>query len=288
MTEEKRLEFTKNYKEALTMYPKPTRIHDVKTSFGTVRVYEYLPDVIGDATPLVFFHGHYASSLMWAPNLDAFIQKAPLYLLDFIDEPGLSRQRKALKNHLEQALYLEEVFKKLRLRKFHLIGVSLGGWKAVNYAYYYPKRVASLVLLDPVSVFSPLSKEIILQYFSSLFKKVNMVRYLLNGEKLPTGNPFTKTISMAMNDFFFGTAFPLGTRKKALKSLTCPVLAIMAGKSPLHDGDMGMRNGRKWVKSIEIENWQDASHALSFEFAEEINAKISVFIQRWEEKRKRL
>lgn len=281
-SEEKRLTFTRTYLEALKEYPQPTRIHDIKTSFGVVRVYEYLPKQRTGMKPIVFFHGHYASSLMWQPNVEAFLNKAPLYLIDFLDEPGLSRQRRAFRRHKDEASYLEEVFRKLKLRKFHLIGVSLGGWKAVNYSYYYPKRVSSLILLDPVSVFTPLSRQIVFRYLGSLLKEKNMVEYLLNGQKLPQDNPFAKTISMAMNDFEFGTAFPLGTRKKALKSLKCPVLGIMAGKSPLHDGNRGMKKGRKWVSSIEIENWRDASHALSFELAKEVNERMDSFIKRVE------
>ncbi len=282
-SEEKRAEFIKAYEEALENYPKPSRILDVKTMFGLVRVYEYLPKEQKDTTPMVFFHGHYASSLMWQPNLIPFIDEVPIYLLDFLDEPGLSRQRKAFKNNAEQASCLESVFKKLKLAKFHLVGVSLGGWKAVNYAFFYPKRVRSLILLDPVSVFTRLSKEIVFRYLGSLFKEYDMVKYLLNGDKLPPDNSFAKTINIAMSDFYFGTAFPLGTRKTALKSLTCPVLAIMAGKSPLHDANQAVRSGRKWVKNIEIENWKDATHGFSFELADEVNEKMRLFIKRIEE-----
>ncbi len=109
-----------------------------------------------------------------------------------------------------------------------------------------------------------------------------MVEYLLNGQKIPQGNPFSKTIDMAMNDFEFGTAFPLGTRKKALKSLKCPVLALMAGKSPLHDSNLTVNNGLRWVKTIQIENWKDATHGFSFEMAKEVNKKIKVFLKRIE------
>lgn len=279
-TEEKRLLFNATYEEAFRTYPEPTRVLDLKTSFGMVRVYEYLPEDKKDVKPIVFFHGHYASSLMWLPNIKVFLGRYPLYLLDFLDEPGLSKQFRPFKNHKDQAFYLEEVFQELKLLEFHLWGVSLGGWKAVNYCEYYPKRVSSLILLDPVSVFSPLSKQIVFQYLGSLFKEHNMVEYLLNGEELPDDNSFSKTIHMAMNDFQFGTAFPLGTRKKALKSLECHVLAIMAGKSPLHDSNLAVKNGRKWVKFIDIENWEDASHALSFELAPQVNKKIEMFIRR--------
>lgn len=282
-SDEKRLIFNQAYLEALELYPKPTRIHDIKTSFGVVRIYEYLPKEKTRNKPIVFFHGHYASSLMWTPNIESFSNEAPLYSIDFIDEPGLSRQRRPFRSHKDEALYLEEVFKQIRVKKFHLLGVSLGGWKAVNYTHYYPNRVASLILLDPVSVFSPLSKEIVFRYLGSLFKEHNMVEYLLNGQELPQENPFSKTINMAMNDFEFGTAFPLGTRKNALKSLKSPVLALMAGKSPLHDSNLAVKNGRKWVKTIEIENWKDATHGFSFELAEEVNKKIKLFLSRIEE-----
>ncbi len=281
-TDEKRVIFHQAYLEALEIFPKATRSIDIKTSFGVVRIYEFLPKVKTHNTPIVFFHGHYASSLMWIPNIESFLNEAPLYVIDFIDEPGLSIQTRAFRNHKEEALYLEEVFRKIGVKKFHIIGVSLGGWKAVNYAYYYPNRVASLILLDPVSVFSPLSKEIVFRYLGSLFKEHNMVEYLLNGQKIPQGNPFSKTIDMAMNDFEFGTAFPLGTRKKALKSLKCPVLALMAGKSPLHDSNLAVNNGLRWVKTIQIENWKDATHGFSFEMAKEVNKKIKVFLKRIE------
>jgi pimeloyl-ACP methyl ester carboxylesterase len=86
---------------------------DAPTSFGTVRVYRF--DGPSAGAPVVVLPGRNASTPMWRANL-----------------PGLLQHRSVI--------------------GVDLLGVSIGGWTAVNYAARRPGHAASLVLLDPAEI----------------------------------------------------------------------------------------------------------------------------------------
>src|SRR5699024_12159371 len=86
----------------------------------------------------------------------------PVYTIYLLGEPGMSKQSVPIKNQKDQARWLAEVIYGLGLEKVHLIGVSIGGWTAMNLVRYYPKNIASVSLLDPVFVFAPISLKMII------------------------------------------------------------------------------------------------------------------------------
>lgn len=278
--EKARKDFVKAYREVFASFPEPRTIYDVKTSFGIVRVYYYENERTRMKVPLLLLHGRYTSSLMWKDNLPALISKYPVYMIDIIGEPGLSIQTRPFVRSWDQAVWLEEMLVKLKLEKISLVGASMGGWAAVNYLRYFKGRVKNLILLDPVFVFSPISPRTVWQFLLFQLTREKMLPFLLNEKKVPLVDAMGKTVKIGMWKFFYRSPIPFRIKIRELKEIRCPVLTIMAGRSPLHDSEKAVSFGKGAVRNIEIENWKHASHALTFELSDAVNRRMLSFLEK--------
>lgn len=275
----RRMEFLHHYDKAMRLLPKPRTIYDVETSFGTVRVYYYASKGSEGKIPLLLLHGHYASSIMWQPNLLPLSERVPVYSLDLLGEPGRSMLHKPLWKAKDQALWLKEVMEKLGIASAIFMGSSMGGYYAVNFARFYQESAAGLILLDPVFVFSGVSAHTVKEFLRMGFNKDKMIPFLLNRKDFPFKDNLGKSINLGLKYFRFRSPVPRRIKEKDLRTLQGPVLALMAGNSLLHDAEKAFQYGRRVVPSIEIEYWKNASHALSFTESDEVNERILSFLQ---------
>ncbi|PVE10360.1 alpha/beta fold hydrolase [Streptomyces scopuliridis] len=124
---------------------------DVETSFGTTHVYRYGPadPAARSRTPVVLVHGAGSCSAMWYPNTPALSADRPVYAVDTPGDPGRSVQREPIHQPERAAQWLDETLAGLGLDRVHLVGISYGGWLALNQAHRAPSRLASVTLLDP-------------------------------------------------------------------------------------------------------------------------------------------
>jgi 3-oxoadipate enol-lactonase len=88
--------------------------------------------------PKVLLHGHSLDPRMWQPQLGVF---------DGCIAPALRGYHDGLPAMTEFS-YCTDLAASLEPAKFHLVGLSLGGNIALEFALCFPERVASLVLLD--------------------------------------------------------------------------------------------------------------------------------------------
>lgn len=108
--------------------------------------------VYGDIAkpPIVFLHGIGASGKSWLPVIEAFQQDnycIVIDLLGFGESPKPMWCKYTTNDHLGS---IRRTIKKLRLeRPYTLVGHSLGGLLATNYARYFPQYISELWLLSP-------------------------------------------------------------------------------------------------------------------------------------------
>jgi pimeloyl-ACP methyl ester carboxylesterase len=137
------------YRELLAAWPIPSQQIVLPTSQGETFVLASGPE---DAPPLVLLHGAGSNSLVFMRDAAAWAAHFRVYCVDVIGEPGLSApSRPPLESDL-YAKWLGEIFDALKLARAHLLGVSLGGWLALDFATRHPQRVERLVLLCPGGV----------------------------------------------------------------------------------------------------------------------------------------
>jgi pimeloyl-ACP methyl ester carboxylesterase len=112
---------------------------------------------IGTGSVLVFLHGSFRDSSQWLPLIEQLHKEYHCFAPDLLGFGESERPKDHYSIELEVEC-LAEFFEALHLPQVYLIGDSLGGWIAANYALKYPERVGGLVLLSPEGVSTTTSK----------------------------------------------------------------------------------------------------------------------------------
>jgi len=289
-SEEGKEEFVRAYRDAMAALPKPQATMDIETAYGTVRVYYFTKEANRPQAPLLLLPGRSASTPMWEANLVGLLEERPVYTVDLLGEPGMSRQTAPIKTKEDQAKWLNQVITELGLDRVHLVGVSIGGWTAMNLARFYPERIASLSLLDPVFVFAPIPIKMVLASIPATVPGVpkaireKMLSYISGGAEADESVPVAKLIESGMRNFKIRLPAPDLFKEEDLAKINRPVLALIAENSTMHDAQKAVATGKKYVRNIQIEIWPGASHAINGEFPEAVNRRILDFVNRIEGK----
>ena len=103
----------------------------------------------GSGKPVVYLHGVLGQE--WTPMHDQLAQSRTVYAPASAgaDQPAELRD---IDNIHELVMYYDDLFNRLNLDKFDLIGHSFGGMVAAEYAAAHPSRVNKLVLMNPLGL----------------------------------------------------------------------------------------------------------------------------------------
>jgi len=155
----------------------------------------------------------------------------------------------------------------LGVRRASLVGISLGGWLALDYATRRPERVTSMALLCPAGVGG--QKNLLLKALPLLFLGAwgqNKLREMVFGQA-PDAVPAVARDLMA-----FMAQIVSNTRARLLKipvfgdealaRLTMPVLAIVGGKDVLLDSEATRRRLEAHVPGVEVRYLPEGRHFL--------------------------
>lgn len=137
------------YREFLGHWPAPHVRREVATTQGATSVISCGPE---GAPDVVLLHGSASNSASWLGDVGTLSQHFRVHAIDMIGEPGLSApSRPPLASHV-YADWLGEVLAGLGVTRAALVGLSLGGWLALEYATRRPETVSAVVLLCPGGV----------------------------------------------------------------------------------------------------------------------------------------
>jgi pimeloyl-ACP methyl ester carboxylesterase len=90
-----------------------------------------------------------ATVTMWAPNIVALSKEHRVFAIDVMGQPSKSIPDQPICNTADFVSWLTATLDALHLDRVFLVGMSFGGWLALNYAVAAPQRVRKLVLLSP-------------------------------------------------------------------------------------------------------------------------------------------
>jgi pimeloyl-ACP methyl ester carboxylesterase len=283
-SERARAHFMHVYTAGMAQLPPVSESFDVSTSFGTVRTYRF--DGPSDRPPVLLLPGRNASTPMYAVNLPPLLQRRTVYSVDLLGEAGLSVQHQPMTGPDDQAQWLDETLAGLGLKRVHLLGVSIGGWTATNAAVRRPGRAASLTLLDPAMTFATIPVKTMLASIAMFVPGVpdpvvrRVLRWIAGGAEVDDSLPDAALISAGSTDFMLRSPMPKLFTDDELRSLDIPVLALIAGRSVIHDPAHAAARARNLLPRGQVELWADASHAINGEYASEIAETAADF---WDE-----
>lgn len=277
--------FAAVYREAMDTLPEPAEQRTVDTAFGTVRVYRFGTGT-GAGVPLVLMPGRQSCTPLWRTNLPALMQTGrPVYAVDGLGEPGCSVQSAPMTSGADQAAWIDETLGQLGLSRAHVLGVSIGGWLAVQVALHRPERIASVIALDPVSTFAPLSWKMLVVSLGSVIPGMpkglrdQLLGWISGGIDNAADHIEGRLIASGMRDFKVSFPPPARPGDDELAALRVPVLALIAGKSIAHDPQKAAARART-LRAGTVEVWPEASHAISGEYPERIAERVEAFLRK--------
>jgi pimeloyl-ACP methyl ester carboxylesterase len=250
------------YRELLNRWPVPAEHRRVPTSEGETFVVVCGP---AGAPPVVLLHGSSTNTAMWLGDVPHWAPHLRLYAVDMVGEPGLSAQSRPALGSDAPARWLGDVLDGLGLERAALVGASLGGWFAVDFATRHPERVERLTLLCPGGLgrqkVAALLPALLLRPFGARGRRAAM-RYAL-GPGLP-GDAAEFLDYMALVQRHFRPRLePLPiVGDDALRRLTMPVLAVVGERDRLLDSHGTRRRLRHAVPHARVDVLPGTGHAI--------------------------
>lgn len=267
-------EVQQQYRDLLDQWPVPCELLRVQTSEGETFVVACGPP---NAPPVLAMQGSGANSAMWLPQVEALAGRLRLYAVDVIGEPGLSAPSRPPFDSDAYALWLDDVMAGLGLTRVAMMGVSLGGWLALDYATRRPELVTRLALLSPGGVGR--RKTGMLFKASPLLSlghwgRRKALTLALGSESRATSRGNGSARDLARDTAIFDLVLLIFKQFKprmqaqpifadtALKGLTMPVLAIVGGRDAMLDSHETKRRLEALVPDATVHLLPEVGHLL--------------------------
>ena len=252
------------YRRVLEQWPVPkTELH-LPTRQGPTFVLACGPD---SAPPVVLLHGSQANSAAWMLDVALWSTTFRLFAVDMIGEAGFSARVRPELAGDAHSLWLDDVFEGLGLARAAIVGTSLGGWLALDYASRRPAAVRALALICPAGIGR--QKNFLLKALPLLLmgpwgkRKMRELVFGPAPEVLPES---VQPLAELMEDV--GQAIkPRVVRipqltDTQLRSLDMPILTIIGGRDVLIDSRNTRERLQRAARQAEISFIDDGYHFL--------------------------
>jgi pimeloyl-ACP methyl ester carboxylesterase len=276
-----RLRFFAAYDTALEKWPAPPCHHDVPTAFGTTHVLQSGPAA---GTPIVLLHAIAVSSPAWYPDVAALSASHPVYAIDTITDPGRSTQSAPVRNGEDFAAWLAEVLGALHLSVVHLVGLSYGGWLALNQAHRSPDGIASVVSVDPVAALGRAQASFMIKVVpDSLLalaksdKALSRLMGRLNNGAVPE-QPLLDLSIAGLRTFEAKQPFPKRLTDEELGRISAPTLLLLCARSPVNNAQRAAQRARRCIAEVEVDVVADSGHVLPIEHPELFTQRVLSFV----------
>jgi pimeloyl-ACP methyl ester carboxylesterase len=173
----------------------------------------------------------------------------------------------------DYALHYDSVFRQLNIERPVLVGHSLGGWMAAEFASTYPDRLASLVLVnaagfpfdesDNVPDFFAAAARGGVEFAQLVFHKMDVAAQFFPAKPTPeeilqTFRHLTSTARIAWH-VWFDDKMP-----QRLKRLMCPTLALWGAHDRIFPASLGGKYADA-IPNATFKVFDDCGHMVPFE-----------------------
>jgi pimeloyl-ACP methyl ester carboxylesterase len=273
------------YDAALQLWPVPHASRFVTTPYGRTHIISCGPQ---DAFPLVLLHAGQASSTMWFPNIAHLSAKFHVLALDTLGEPGKSVPAQHNATKRDCAAWLEGVFDELGISKAHVMGLSRGGWLALNLAQHAPHRLERIVLLSPAAVFIALNSffsaviQAVMRVPTRFIAKTALYSWVARGFVV---NPFfaeqfitgLQNWNWAVNTGGYSGVMPSMFSDEQLRQIRQPVLLLIGDQDRINP-PASLERAKQTLPHLEADIVPQAGHLVSMEQPEAVDARILKFL----------
>lgn len=254
------------YRRVLELWPVPHEQRTVATSQGDTFVVVSGP---ADGPPVFLLHGSAGNAVTWMGDVAALAEHVRVYAVDMIGEPGLSAPSRPRLDSGVFAPWLAEVWDALGVEKAAVVGMSLGGWLAVQFATTHPERVERLGLLCPAGIGRQVYGKLLLALLARPFGKWGRrtATRLILGTSIEAatagpGKVIADFVSLVNKHFKPRQAKMPIYSDEQLGRLRMPVMAIVGARDAMIDSAETKRRLESQVPDATVTLLPEAGHLL--------------------------
>jgi|TARA_R110000737_G_C14623511_1_gene494088 pimeloyl-ACP methyl ester carboxylesterase len=271
------------YNRAMKLWDTPFHEVNIPTRYGNAHIIVTGPK---SGKKLVLLHGLNATSTMWYPNIMELSKDFRVYSIDFLLDPSKSNYNEEAESLDAVMLWHDDIFRKLKLDTFSLVGASRGGWLAVNIAVGGKYAIEKLVLLSPAQTFTwmPHSTDMFKNIQYSFAPKRKKFREILSTLSSNVDNidqsfidlHFIATKNAKISKFMVQMR-PFSNEK--FESLSMPTL-LLIGDDDLFNQEKSIEKARELIPNVETKKIKNAGHFLSIDQANTVNRLMLEFLMK--------
>ncbi len=232
------------------------------------------------APSLLLLHSGGANAGMWIGEVRAFAEHFRVYAVDMIGEPGFSAPSRPPLVSDAHAVWLDEVLRYLSVDRVSIVGASLGGWLALDYATRRPERVERIAVLCPGGVGRQKIGIVFVSLASRLcgaWGKRKLMERILG--RPPAGPPpavkaFVDFMTLIRRHFRHRMVKLPIFSDEALRRLNMPLLAVVGGRDVLLDSAGTKRRLERHVPQAQVVFLPEAGHLIPGQYP-----KVRAFLQ---------
>jgi pimeloyl-ACP methyl ester carboxylesterase len=276
------------YDAAMRLWPVPHEEIEIPTRFGTTHVVTSGPK---DAPPLVLLHGYMANLTMWSPNIADFSKDYRVYAIDVMGQAGKSipDPDEPIRDAADLVGWLSATLDGLNLDRIFLVGMSFGGWLALNFALTAPARVRKLVLLSPAASLQPLVRQMglrgMLMFLIPTRLTVNSCFAWMGFKDTPSDTVTRCVLDLAylgMKHFRFlpetARIMPAVFSDEELRALHVSVLLLIGENEVIYDAAKALDRARALLPNFEGELVPQSSHNMCASQYRIVDARVLDFL----------
>jgi len=271
--------------QSLTPYKRLT----VSTRYGNTSM---IAVGLEGAPPIVFLPALGVTSKMWLPNLATMSREYRIYALDTIGDLGesvLYDSEQYPKNGQAYSEWLVDVFNELGIEQADVIGASMGGWIAMNYAIHAPERVRRIVLLAPMGLPSWWTTLRVMSHLWSVFlfptrSNIDRITRWALGDNPQVHDAFADFIRLGAKSWKgLRVAPPLNLSDDQLRKIKSPALLMLGERdNVIGDAREVANRAKRLIPHARVEIIPEVGHMLSTEKPEFVNSLLLKFLQNGE------
>jgi pimeloyl-ACP methyl ester carboxylesterase/membrane protease YdiL (CAAX protease family) len=275
--------FLAAYDTLMKLWPVPYEKLEIPSRFGMTHLIASGPK---DAPPLVLLHGYWATSTMWSPNIADFSHDYRVYAIDVMGQPSKSMPAEPIRDAAEYVDWLTGTLNALHLGRVCLVGMSFGGWLALNYAVSAPERVEQLVLLSPGGLL-PMVRQFNLRGMLMVFVPTRLtvnsfMRWL--GFTGIGARPVLDLMYLGLKHFRVpvetSRVMPTVFSDGELSAMRVPTLLLIGDHEVISDPAKALARARRLIPDLEGELVPQCRHDMCFSQHRIVDARVLDFLKK--------
>jgi pimeloyl-ACP methyl ester carboxylesterase len=271
------------YDRCMAAWPTKPVALQVDTRFGMTNV-QSLDASFG--SPIVLLHAIAVSSPAWSAAIGALAEHHRVFAVDTICDAGRSTQHTSIAGASDMATWLDDVLAAIELERVHLVGLSYGGWLALNQGRRAISRLATVTAIDPPNAIGSARMRAMMamvpgalraKFAKSDVALRDLMARLNNGTMPP--EPVVGLAIAGLRTYRSKAPRPKRMSDDELRSITTPTLLLLCEASPVNDARRAAARASRLVPNVEVDVIAGAGHMLPIARPRDFTTRLLAFIE---------